>query len=53
MDIRKRQSLIIGNYAPPSLEIVRGKGSRLWDASGMEYLDFTSGIAVTLSLIHI
>jgi len=26
--------------------MVRGKGTRVWDASGREYLDFTSGIAV-------
>ena len=26
--------------------LVRGKGSRVWDADGKEYLDFGSGIAV-------
>ena len=45
--IRKHQTFLIGNYAPPSIEIVRGKGSHLWDSQGKKYLDFTSGIAVT------
>jgi predicted acetylornithine/succinylornithine family transaminase len=29
------------------LVLVRGEGVRVWDAEGKEYLDFTSGIAVT------
>ena len=45
--IRKHQTFLIGNYAPPAIEIVRGKGSHLWDSQGKKYLDFTSGIAVT------
>ena len=47
MDLPKHQEFLIGNYAPPPLEIVRGKGSNLWDSQGKEYLDFASGIAVT------
>jgi acetylornithine/N-succinyldiaminopimelate aminotransferase len=46
MNLARHQSVLVGNYAPPSLEVVRGKGSKLWDSSGKEYLDFTSGIAV-------
>ena len=38
---------LIGNYASPAFEIVRGEGTKLWDAEGREFLDFTSGIAVT------
>ncbi|MBV9951044.1 MAG: acetylornithine transaminase [Acidimicrobiia bacterium] len=38
-------------YGPPSLMLVRGEGSRVWDADGHEYLDFLSGLAVT-SLGH-
>lgn len=34
-------------YARFPLTIVRGKGSKLWDDEGKEYLDFTSGLAVT------
>ena len=45
--IQKHQSFLIGNYASPALEIVRGQGSYLWDSQGEKYLDFTSGIAVT------
>ncbi len=45
--IQKHQSFLIGNYASPALEIVRGQGSYLWDSQGKKYLDFTSGIAVT------
>jgi len=33
--------------------LVRGKGSRVWDADGKEYLDFGSGIAVNcLGHVH-
>jgi len=33
-------------YPLPRLELVEGEGSRVRDAGGREYLDFTSGIAV-------
>jgi acetylornithine/N-succinyldiaminopimelate aminotransferase len=34
-------------YAPTPLKvIVRGEGARVWDADGVEYLDFLAGIAV-------
>ena len=39
------------NYGRTPLVLVRGEGSRVWDSDGKEYLDFTSGIAVT-SLGH-
>lgn len=35
------------NYARFPLRLVRGKGSRVWDETGKEYIDFVSGIAVT------
>ncbi len=38
---------LVSNYALPSLEIIKGKGSYLWDSTGSKFLDFTSGIAVT------
>jgi len=47
MDFSRHQKFIVGNYAPPALEITRGKGSILWDKNGKDYLDFASGIAVT------
>ena len=40
------QSAILGTYRKPPAEMVRGDGMYLYDASGKEYLDFTSGIAV-------
>ncbi|MFI5044584.1 MAG: acetylornithine transaminase [Acidimicrobiales bacterium] len=42
---------LMPTYGPPSVEFVRGSGSRLWDRDGKEYLDLLSGIAVT-SLGH-
>jgi len=38
---------ILGNYGLPPITFVRGRGLRLWDDLGKEYLDFCSGIAVT------
>jgi acetylornithine/N-succinyldiaminopimelate aminotransferase len=36
------------NYAPFfSMRLVKGKGSKVWDEEGREYLDLMSGIAVT------
>ncbi len=34
------------NYGRFPIRLVKGKGSRLWDEAGKEYLDFMSGIAV-------
>jgi len=42
---------LMPTYGPPSVQFVRGEGSRLWDADGKEYLDLLSGLAVT-SLGH-
>jgi acetylornithine/N-succinyldiaminopimelate aminotransferase len=39
------------NYGRTPVVLVRGEGSRVWDSDGREYLDFTTGIAVT-SLGH-
>jgi acetylornithine/N-succinyldiaminopimelate aminotransferase len=39
------------NYGRTPLVLVRGEGTRVWDNDGREYLDFTTGIAVT-SLGH-
>jgi acetylornithine/N-succinyldiaminopimelate aminotransferase len=33
-------------YSPMDIIPVRGQGSRLWDQSGKEYIDFAGGIAV-------
>lgn len=42
---------LMGNYAPADVTFVRGEGTVLYDADGVRYLDFLSGIAVT-SLGH-
>ena len=38
---------LVSNYAAPAIEVVRGKGTKVWDSDGKEYLDFTTGIAVS------
>ena len=38
---------VVKNYARPALTLVRGSGCSVWDDQGREYLDFTSGIAVS------
>lgn len=38
--------MLFPNYARYPIRIVKGRGSKLWDDQGKEYLDFTSGIAV-------
>ena len=45
------EQYVIPTYGRFPTEIVRGKGSWLWDSSGRRYLDFCAGIAVT-SLGH-
>jgi predicted acetylornithine/succinylornithine family transaminase len=37
---------VIPSYARYPVELVRGEGTRVWDADGNEYLDFLSGISV-------
>ena len=37
----------INTYGARKLALVRGEGVKLWDADGIEYLDFFAGIAVT------
>lgn len=38
---------ILPVYAPAQFIPVKGKGSRVWDQQGNEYVDFAAGIAVT------
>ncbi len=38
---------LMPTYGPPALLLVRGEGTRVWDAQGNAYLDFLSGLAVT------
>jgi acetylornithine/N-succinyldiaminopimelate aminotransferase len=39
---------VVPSYARYPLVFARGKGARVWDADGKEYLDFGGGIAVNL-----
>jgi acetylornithine aminotransferase len=41
------RSAVLPTYARADLTIVRGKGCRIWDDEGKDYLDFGGGIAVT------
>ena len=38
---------LVSNYAAPAIEVVRGLGTKVWDSNNREYLDFTTGIAVS------
>ncbi|OXY96289.1 acetylornithine transaminase [Streptomyces diastatochromogenes] len=40
------QGALMNNYGTPRLPLVRGAGTKLWDADGRQYLDFVGGIAV-------
>ena len=42
---------LMSNYGAPSLTLVKGAGTEVWDNFGNRYLDFLSGLAVT-SLGH-
>src|SRR5512135_1666557 len=39
---------IVNTYGDRPISLVRGKGVRVWDPEGKEYLDFVAGIAVNL-----
>ncbi|KZV44169.1 acetylornithine aminotransferase, mitochondrial-like [Dorcoceras hygrometricum] len=44
--IADEKKFIVGTYARAPLVLSSGKGSKLYDVEGREYLDLTSGIAV-------
>jgi len=44
--IKLTEAHVLNTYRRFPVAMVRGSGARVWDASGKEYLDFTSGIAV-------
>jgi acetylornithine aminotransferase len=39
------QGALMNNYGTPRLPLVRGEGTKVWDADGRQYLDFVGGIA--------
>jgi predicted acetylornithine/succinylornithine family transaminase len=49
--LKLTQDHVAQTYARFPIALVRGKGVRVWDADGKEYLDFLAGIAVN-SLGH-
>ncbi len=44
--IERAKKVLAPNYRQQPVAIVRGQGSRVWDADGKEYLDFLGGVAV-------
>ncbi len=40
------QAVMMNNYGTPSIGLVRGAGTRVWDEAGNEYIDMLAGIAV-------
>lgn len=40
------ETALMANYGTPSVMLVRGAGSRVWDDEGREYVDLIGGIAV-------
>ena len=47
-DTRKLyEEFVVPNYGRYNIVLVRGRGSRVWDEDGKEYLDFGAGIAVS------
>ena len=43
--IEQHKKYVMPTYAP-GLALLRGRGARVWDADGREYIDFLAGIAV-------
>jgi acetylornithine/N-succinyldiaminopimelate aminotransferase len=40
------QSALMDNYGTPPVMLVRGRGARVWDSEGNDYIDMLAGIAV-------
>jgi acetylornithine/N-succinyldiaminopimelate aminotransferase len=49
--MERAKAHLLQNYKQQPITLVRGKGTRLWDADGKEYLDLLGGIA-TCALGH-
>ncbi|MEE9448060.1 MAG: acetylornithine/succinyldiaminopimelate transaminase [Arenicellales bacterium] len=43
----QHEQYLFPNYAPLQIMPSHGKGARLWDTDGTEYIDFAAGIAVS------
>ena len=44
--IEAEKKYLVGTYARTQIVVVKGKGCKVYDVEGREYLDMTSGIAV-------
>jgi acetylornithine/N-succinyldiaminopimelate aminotransferase len=44
--IREGHSVLANTYTRHPILLIRGEGTRVWDSTGKEYLDFVGGIAV-------
>lgn len=44
--VQKGQQYYLPNYKPREMILDKGKGARIWDADGNEFIDLGSGIAV-------
>jgi acetylornithine/succinyldiaminopimelate/putrescine aminotransferase len=40
------EKYVAKTYARAPIALIKGKGTKVWDANGKEYLDFLAGIAV-------
>jgi len=50
--IKATDKYLMPNYGPRLLAVVRGKGSRIWDADGKEYIDFFAGFGAGGAVGH-
>lgn len=41
------ESVMLGNYGTPRVELTHGKGAQVWDRLGNQYTDLLAGIAVS------
>ena len=48
LGIERWQHNIMNNYGTPAIVLDHGKGARVWDVDGREYIDFLAGIAVNI-----
>ena len=44
----RAQAVLTPNYRQAPVALVKGRGSRVWDADGKEYLEFLGGVAVNV-----
>ena len=42
------EQFVVPTYGQRQLALVRGEGVEVWDVAGKRYLDFLSGLGVTL-----